>query len=139
MAGGGGKGVRMVREGGTPAARRRGEARQGALQQDFQAVFLGLRAWRERHPQASFAAIEAELDVQLSQLRAHMLADLALASAATEVTGAVALVCPGCGGALHDEGPRERTVVTVGHAPVTLRRDYATCTQCGYRFFPSGC
>jgi hypothetical protein len=89
-------------------------------------------------PQASFAAIEAEVDAQLSQLRAQLLADLALASAATEVTGPVALVCPGCGGTLQDEGPRERTVVTVGHAPVTLRRDYATCTECGYRFSPSG-
>lgn len=128
----------MARERGAQAAVRRGEARQGALQQGFQEVFLGLRAWRERHPQASFAAIEGELDAQLSQLRAQLLADLALASAATEVTGAVPLACPGGGGALQDEGPRERTVVTVGHAPVTLRRDYATCTQCGYRFFPAG-
>jgi hypothetical protein len=128
----------MARERSAQAAARRGEARQAGLQRGFQEVFLGLREWRARHPQASFAAIEAEVDAQLSQLRAQLLADLALASAATEVTGPVALVCPGCGGTLQDEGPRERTVVTVGHAPVTLRRDYATCTQCGYRFFPSG-
>jgi hypothetical protein len=127
----------MARERSAQAAWR-GEARQAGLQQEFQEVFLGLRAWRERHPQASFAAIEAEVDAQLSQLRAQLLADLALASAATEVTGPTGLVCPGCGGTLRDEGPRERTVVTVGHAPVTLRRDYATSTQCGYRFFPSG-
>ena len=117
---------------------RRGGARQAALQQGFQDVFLGLHEWRARHPQARFVAIEAELDAQLRHLRAQLLADLALASAAAEVTGALALACPGCGGTLRDEGPRERTVVTVGHAPVTLRRDYATCTQCGYRFFPSG-
>jgi hypothetical protein len=128
----------MAQKREAPVAARGGEARQASLQQGFQEVFLGLREWRARHPQASFAAIEVELDAQLSQLRGQLLADLALASAATEVTGAVALVCPSCGGSLQDEGPRERTVVTVGHAPVTLRRDYATCIACGYRFFPSG-
>jgi len=104
----------------------------------FQAVLLGLQEWRALHPQASFAAIEAALDAGLAHLRAQLLADLALASAATEVSGRAAPRCAGCGGALSDEGPRARTVVTVGHAPVTLRRDYATCTRCGYRFFPSG-
>ncbi len=32
-----------------------------------------------------------------------------------------------------------RTLVTAGQAAVTLRRDYATCTACGYRLFPPGC
>lgn len=71
LVGGGGKGAGMARERGTQTAARRGEARQGALQQGFQEVFLGLRAWRERHPQANFAAIEGELDAQRSQLRAQ--------------------------------------------------------------------
>ena len=108
----------------------------GAMQESV----LGLQEWRAGHPQATFAAIEAEVDRRWNVLRAQLLADLALASAATEGAAAPTVSCPQCGGApLRDEGPRERTVRTLGHAPVTLRRAYATCTQCGYRFFPSGC
>jgi hypothetical protein len=101
-----------------------------------QAVFLGLREWRAAHPQATLAAIEAALDRRWAALRGQMLADLALASAATEV--APGATCPHCGGALRDEGARERTLLTAGQASVTLRRDYATCTACGYRLFPPG-
>ena len=101
-----------------------------------QAVFLGLRDWRALHPTATLAEIEAELDRQWAPVRAHMVADLALTSAATEVTTARPPVCPDCGGRLRDEGPRERTLQTVGNAAVTLRRDYATCTACGRRLFP---
>ena len=102
-----------------------------------QAVFLGLREWRAAHPQATLAAIEAELDRRWAALRGQMLADLALASAATDLAAGTA-ACPECGGVLRDEGPRERTLHTAGQAPVTLRRDYATCTTCGYRLFPPG-
>jgi uncharacterized protein with PIN domain len=126
----------MASKRGAVAVAQRRHTRQLAAQAQFQEVFLGLQEWRALHPQAQFAAIEAELDRRLNQQRAQLLADLALASAATEVTPVAC--CPGCGGALRDEGPRQRTVVTVGQAPVTLDRDYATCTQCGYRFFPSG-
>jgi hypothetical protein len=105
----------------------------------MQESVLGLQDWRAGHPQATFAEIEVELDRRWSVLRAAMLADLALASAATAGAAAPTVPCPQCGGTqLRDEGPRERTVRTLGHAPVTLRRAYATCTQCGYRFFPSG-
>ncbi len=116
---------------------RRTTPEQGWLGQ-MQEVASGLREWRAQHPRATFIEIEAELDRRLSALRAELLADVALASAATEVARGTAGGCPHCGGALRDEGARERTVVTLGQAPVRLRRDYATCTRCGYRFFPSG-
>lgn len=100
---------------------------------------LGLQAWRAGHPTATFAEIEAELDRQWSGVRAQLLADLALAQGSAAGAGCPAAPCPDCGGtAFRDEGARERTVVTLGHAPVALRRDYRRCTQCGYRFFPSG-
>ena len=103
-----------------------------------QAVFLGLRAWRALHPQATLREIEAELDQRLSRLRAQMLEDLALASAAADLAcqDAEPPRCPQCGGRLHDAGMRERTLVTVGNEAVHLRRDYATCSQCGSRLFP---
>lgn len=102
-----------------------------------QAVFLGLREWRALHPTATLQEIEAELDRRWAGVRGQLLADLALASRATDVAAGAA-VCPECGGALRDEGPRERTLLTTGQAPITLRRDYATCTRCGYRLFPPG-
>jgi hypothetical protein len=106
-----------------------------------QAVFHGLRDWRALHPRATLAEIEAELDRQLGRLRAQMLADLALASAAADLatsTPGERPVCPDCGGALRDEGGRERTLLTLGDEAVTLRRDYATCAACDRRLFPPG-
>lgn len=98
---------------------------------------LGLHEWRADHPQATFAAIEAEVDRRWHVPRAQLLADLARASAATAGAAAPTVPCPQCGGTqLRNEGLRERTVRTLGQAPVTLRRAYATCIQCGYRFFP---
>lgn len=101
-----------------------------------QAVFLGLREWRARHPQATLREIEAELDRRWATLRGQMLADLALASAATAVGSASPPVCPQCGGTLRDEGGRQRPLRTTGQAAVILRRDDATCTACGERLSP---
>ena len=105
----------------------------------MQESVLGLRDWRAGHHQATFAELEEELDRRWHGLRAAMLAELALTSAATAGGVRSPMPCPECGGTQYrDEGMRERTVVTLGHAPVTLQRGYVTCTQCGYRFFPSG-
>ena len=51
----------------------------------MQDVFLGLREWRALHPKATLAEIETELDRRMARVRAQMLADLALASSATDV------------------------------------------------------
>lgn len=104
-----------------------------------QEVFLGLQDWRARHPQATLREIEVELDERLQHLRAQMLTDLALASAAADLARGERAVCPECGGALHDEGVRRRTVVTLGNQAVPLTRDDATCSACGIRIFPPGC
>lgn len=104
-----------------------------------QELFLGLREWRDLHPRAPLAEIEAELDRRLGRVRAQMLADLALASRATEVGGtepAERPRCRECGGELVSEGRRVRTLQTVNDQAVTLERDYATCTACGSRIFP---
>ncbi len=104
-----------------------------------QELFGGLREWRELHPRASLAEIEAELDRRLSRVRAQMLADLALASRAAEI-GRVGPAersrCAECGGRLVSAGRRRRTLQTVNDQAVTLERDYATCRACGGRSFP---
>ncbi len=47
-------------------------------------IFSGMRDWRTQHPRATFREIELELDTRLARLRAQMLTDSALASAATD-------------------------------------------------------
>ena len=102
-------------------------------------AFLDLRGWREMHPRASLAEIERELDRRLEQMRARMLADLALASAAADLEGAAERAgCPDCGGPLRDEGAHERTLVTLGNQGIQLPRDYGTCARCGSGLFPPG-
>lgn len=108
-----------------------------------QEVFLGLQEWRLLHPRATLAEIETELDRRLFALRAHLLADVALASHAADLQTGTAErgerpACPACGGPLQDEGPRTRRLQTLGGAAVPLARDYATCTRCGSGTFPPG-
>jgi hypothetical protein len=127
---------------GQRGRRQRGEPRPSAVgagwEGSVQEVLLGLRDWRALHPKATLAEIEAELDRRLHHLRAQLLTDLALASAATALASGERPVCPECGGPLRDEGVRERTVVTMGNEPVRLRRDYATCARCGSGLSPPG-
>ncbi len=98
------------------------------------AAFLGMKAWRLQHPQATFKEIEQALDARLSALRARMLRDVALASAATNVRAldpADRPPCPACGGQLAVRG-RDTREVTVTHGQtVTLERDDAVCAACG--------
>jgi uncharacterized protein with PIN domain len=102
-------------------------------------VTMGLRAWRAAHPRATFREIEAALDERLDALRARMLADLALASAAADLSGEPAVHrarCPDCGGRLAPRGKKERGVLTRGGQEVRLARDWATCPACGAGLFP---
>jgi hypothetical protein len=104
-----------------------------------QELFLGLREWRELHPEASLAEIEAEVDRRLSRVRAQMLEDLALASRVAAVGRAGPAErprCGACGGPLVSEGRRRRTLQTVAGPAVTRERDYASGAACGGRSFP---
>ena len=123
----------------SPKAREAGQRVVGERwESGAQATFLGLREWRALHPRATLQEIEAELDQQLERLRAQMLQDLALASAARTARGEERAVCPECGGALHDAGEHHRTLWTVGQQAVRLDRHYGTCPACGSRVFPPG-
>ena len=117
---------------------------EGAAQRwagDAESVWTGMADWRAAHPKATFSEIEAALDERLNQVRARVLADLAMASAAADVqtaSGAERLRCERCGSILQARGPNERTLLTQGGAEVRLRRTYAACPQCGGRSFPPG-
>jgi hypothetical protein len=120
-----------------------GQRRRVGAQWEAQAgaAFLDLRGWRELHPRATLKEIEQELDRRLEQLRARMLADLALASTAADLQqgeGQARPCCPDCGLPLQDQGVHARTLLTMGNQAVELRRDYGTCPRCGSGVFPPG-
>ncbi len=101
-----------------------------------------LTAWREAHPRATLAELEAAVQAALSRLQARYLTDLVAASpsadlAATPVGERPA--CPQCGGRLQARGRQPRRLLTPGQAtPLTITRSYAVCTACGAGVFPPG-
>jgi hypothetical protein len=103
-------------------------------------VITGMVDWRSAHPPATFAEIEAEVETRLGELRARMLEDAVLASAARSGTlgGGERKDCPSCGGPLVARGEPGRRVRIRGDRQVTLRRTYLTCTRCGRGLFPPG-
>lgn len=117
---------------------------EGAAQRwagDAESVWAGMADWRAAHPKATFSEIEAALDERLDQVRARVLADLALASAAAGVSGASPEErprCERCGTVLQARGASDRTLLTQGGAEVRLARTYAACPTCGDGAFPPG-
>jgi hypothetical protein len=102
-------------------------------------VLTGMKEWRLTHPQATFAEIEAALDARLARLRARMLQDAALASAATsfrDAPQATRPVCPTCGEPLVARGRARRCLQTQGGQEVVLDRHDGVCPACGTGLFP---
>lgn len=114
------------------------EARWRALSEE---VITGLAEWRMQHPRASLSEIEAAVDERLAGVRARLVQDTALASAAADLSVLPAQErprCPECGQALEAHGQEERTLRTQRERTVTLRRSYARCPACGVGLFPPG-
>lgn len=112
------------------------EARWQPLSQQ---VLHTMKEWRQQHPKATFQEIQTALDMQLAQLRAQILQDLALTSPRADLpkmTEAERPTCPECGVPLNAQGQHTRTLVTEHDQTITLARSYATCPQCGAGLFP---
>lgn len=80
-------------------------------------VLSGMKEWRLQHPKAKLREIEAALDERLGKMRARMLQDAALASAAADIQAlqtAERPVCPQCGTVVEARGTQERGV-TLDH------------------------
>lgn len=71
------------------------------LAQESAEDLTGICDWRTAHPTATFAEIEAAIDERLDRLRARLLQEVALASAAAGADRPAPAwpVCPACGGA----------------------------------------
>ena len=135
---------RKAHRGGGAAAREALAAQWDGLAAE---AFLGIKEWRLQHPKATFAEIEVAIDERLSTLRARLLQDVALASAAAAVAETPPVARPACPvctargpgkGRLEVRGRHARAVTVTHGQRVTLTRDYTVCAVCGTSFFPPG-
>jgi len=102
-------------------------------------VLTEVAEWRVQHPAATLREIEHALDERLARLRARMLQDVALASAATAArAGGKPPGCPDCGTPMTVEGARTRRLRTTYDQELALQRAYARCPACGTGLFPPG-
>lgn len=100
-------------------------------------VLTGFRAWREQHPTATLTEIEDDLDRRLHGMRARLLEDAAVRSAAADVGSTAARpACPTCGARMQADGREVRRLTTTGDEVLVLTRSRARCPVCGSGFFP---
>lgn len=106
-----------------------------------QEVMTGIRDWRLQHPKATLREIETELDARWARVRACMLEDLALQSAAAAWQDArpdQQPCCRDCDTPLQERTTQPRTLQTHGGQDLTLERSYGVCPACGTGLFPPG-
>ena len=104
-------------------------------------VFIGMREWRLAHPHATLTEMEAAIDERWASVRVRLLEDVAMASAAADLSTAPPserAACPTCGQALHAHGREERRLTILGDQTLTLQRTRAVCPACGTGVFPPG-
>ena len=102
-------------------------------------MIVGVAAWRDQHPQATFQKIESAIDDRLARLRAHLLEDAAAVSAVADLRDTPEVQrppCPVCGTRVKHKTRDKRTLITQHGQTVTLERSYAVCPKCGEAFFP---
>jgi hypothetical protein len=100
-----------------------------------------MQMWRAAHPRATLAEIEAEAEARVVRLRARLVEDTALASAArdwTEREAEECPTCPACGHRLQARGVDTRRLTVPGDQAIALTRRYGTCPACGTGLFPPG-
>jgi ribosomal protein L34E len=108
-------------------------------QERSEVAFAEVTQWREAHPKATLAEIEAVIDSKIMALRAAMIQDTAHSSSArTPSTASTPPSCEYCGHPLQGRGQRKRTLRAQGGQEVTLQREYLTCSHCGNGVFPPG-
>jgi hypothetical protein len=102
-------------------------------------IMAAIQEWRRQHPKATLQEMEVAIDERLAELRTRMLEDVALVSAAADVSRASPLerpVCPRCGTPVEPRGPRERQVTTQQGKTLRLRRSDVRCPTWQVGFFP---
>jgi hypothetical protein len=101
----------------------------------------GFREWRVQHPRATLTEIETALDERWARVRARVLSDTALASAAADLRGVPAEErprCPEWGAVMDCGGQEERTLRTTDEQAIVVTRSVTVCPACARRVFPPG-
>jgi len=117
------------------------EAKEQAWHEQTQAVASAVRAWRDAHPHATLAEIEALVREQVGLLAGHLTERVVEASAAAQVSRQPLLARPGCatcGERLRPAGRHRRDLLSEGGQVLRLEREYAVCPTCGVGVFPPG-
>jgi uncharacterized protein with PIN domain len=102
---------------------------------------LGMTQWRQEHPKATWAEIEAAVDERINQLRAQLLQDVVQMGESEEWSDLPEEErprCTTCGKPLWARGEQTRYIQTTGEEAVKVMRTYGTCPTCGVGFFPPG-
>jgi len=100
-------------------------------------ILTGMREWRLQHPKATLRELEQALDEHWYRLRARMLRDLAMQSAAADWQDAAERpTCRACGTPLISRGKHPRHLKTHGGQAITLSRSYGLCPTCKQALFP---
>jgi predicted RNA-binding Zn-ribbon protein involved in translation (DUF1610 family) len=90
-------------------------------------VMSEMKEWCLQHPKATLRQIEQALDDRLAKLRARMLQEAALASAAADIKAAQDAerpACPKCGARLEGRGTAVRQLTTQHNQTLALARSY---------------
>ena len=93
-----------------------------AWRDEADAAVATIAQWRETHPRATWAEIEAAVDGPLTALRTRLLVDSAQATPAADPALAERPACPACGGALHDAGRHRRRLRSEGDETIEVER-----------------
>jgi hypothetical protein len=102
---------------------------------------LGMTQWRQEHPKATWAEIEAAVDERINQVRAQLLEDLVPLGESEgwkQKPQEQRPRCATCGQPLVARGEQTRFLQTHGGEAVKLTRTYGACPACGGGFFPPG-
>lgn len=103
-------------------------------------LVTGVLEWRLQHPTATLTEIEIAIDTLLDRVRARLIHDVALASAAAHPPAPTdpPPSCPHCHGPLQARGTQTRHLLTQGDQTLALPRAYLVCPACGTGVFPPG-
>ena len=105
------------------------------MQQAFEQMWDELYEWREKHPQASFDEITAQVSPKRRALIGRLLAQLA--SQHGDGTAVEGVKCPGCGEAMSYKGKPNRAIEHL-EGESQIARAYYYCAYCDSGLFPPG-
>jgi hypothetical protein len=113
----------------------RPEKAKEEMQQAFEQMWEELHDWREKHPEASFDEIAAQVTPRRRTIIGRLLAQLASQHGDGEVIEGLA--CPECGQAMSYKGRPSRDVEHL-EGELELARAYYYCAPCESGLFPPG-